>query len=99
MLIYSVTIAIQVADEENWFQWMKKTHIPQVMATGMFLYSHMMKTVGAVGGNPTYVVQYYCDSLELYEKYQREFAPTLQAETKRLYGDRFSASRGLFQLV
>ena len=37
MIIYNVTISIDKEMEKTWIDWMKSTHIPDVMNTGMFL--------------------------------------------------------------
>ena len=37
MIIYNVTINVENDTHDTWFKWMKETHIPDVMSTGMFL--------------------------------------------------------------
>ena len=36
MYIYNVTIQLVWGIHEDWLQWMKTKHIPEVMATGCF---------------------------------------------------------------
>ena len=37
MIVYSVTVAIDDSIEQDWVNWMKEVHIPEVMATGKFI--------------------------------------------------------------
>ena len=36
MLVYNVTVKVNTDIHEEWLEWMKKTHIPEVLATGYF---------------------------------------------------------------
>ncbi len=46
MIIYNVTININHDVHDNWLDWMRSVHIPDVMATGMFLESKMLRLLG-----------------------------------------------------
>ena len=35
-VIYNVTVSIDYGASARWLDWMKRTHIPDVMKTGMF---------------------------------------------------------------
>jgi hypothetical protein len=35
MILYSVTVNIDRQVEQDWLQWMKSVHIPEVMDTGL----------------------------------------------------------------
>ena len=37
MILYNVTVNIDTDVEEDWIEWMKETHIPEVMKTGFSL--------------------------------------------------------------
>ncbi len=36
MIIYNVTVNVEKEVEEVWVNWMKETHIPEILATGLF---------------------------------------------------------------
>ena len=100
MIIYNVTININNSVAGEWLQWMKDVHIPDVMATGMFLENHIYRVLADEdSGGFTYAIQYFCSDMEKYEQYQRDFAPALQAEVTKKYADKFVAFRTLLQLV
>jgi len=100
MIIYNVTININQDVHDDWLQWMKEIHIPQVLKTGMFTESKMLRLLGDEdSGGTTYAIQYTCASLAEYEKYRNEFAPALQQETMKLFKDKFVAFRTLLETV
>lgn len=100
MIIYNVTVSL--ADEsihDEWLQWMKEVHVPQVMQTGLFAESKMLRLLHEENNGITYAIQYRCPSLTHYGRYLNEFAPALQAETAKRYGDKVLAFRTLLEEV
>lgn len=94
-VIYNVTVSVDLPICEEWLDWMKNVHIPDVMATGMFLEAKISKVLGEEEGGKTYAIQYLCESMELYEEYQARCAPALQADHTKKYGSRTAAFRTL----
>ena len=45
MIIYNVTVNIDHEVHDAWVAWMKDVHIPDVMATGLFLQSRMLRVL------------------------------------------------------
>jgi hypothetical protein len=99
MIIYNVTVSVDQHVHEEWVLWMKNTHIPDVMATGLFLNSRLVRVLAEEEGGVTYAVQYTTADMATYERYKNEHAPRLQAETLRLYGGRFHAFRTLLEVL
>ena len=99
MILYNVTVNIDADVEREWLAWMKETHIPHVMATGLFLESRMFRVLADDDGGTTYAVQYSCADMAHYERYRDEHAPRLQAETQKHYGGKFAAFRTLLELA
>lgn len=101
MIIYNVTINIENDSREEWVKWMKEIHIPIIMETGLFTEFRMCKMISAeedeIGA--TYSIQYSCRNIEDFERYQREYAPTLQAETKKLFDGKFVAFRSIMEVI
>lgn len=98
-IIYNVTVNIDQEVHDEWLQWMRETHIPDVMATGLFLESRMHRVLADDEGGITYAVQYTAMDMAHYERYRDEHAPRLQADAHARYGGRFVAFRTLLQLV
>ncbi|MBL7985044.1 MAG: DUF4286 family protein [Flavobacteriales bacterium] len=99
MIIYNVTVNVDVDVHEQWLEWMKHTHIPEVMATGLFLDNRLCRVLADDEGGITYAIQYTCADMTTYERYRSEHAPRLQAETQKLYAGRFAAFRTLLEVM
>ena len=99
MIVYNVTLNVDTDVHAEWLRWMKETHIPDVMATGLFLDSRIFRVLADDDGGITYAVQYTCADMATYERYRDEQAPRLQAETQKHYGGKFVAFRTLLEVV
>jgi hypothetical protein len=99
MIIYSVTITIEESIESEWIDWMNRVHVPDVLRTGCFSECRTYKVLGSDDGEPTYVMQYHCRSLEEYHRYRDNFAPALQKEHSDRFGGRFRGSRQLLEEI
>jgi hypothetical protein len=100
MILYNVTVNIEKHVEEEWVLWMKKTHIPDVLATGMFSENRFYKILhDSEDGSVNYSVQYFTDSLEKITEYQNKFAQKLQDDVKAKFQDKFVVFRTLLETV
>ena len=94
MVSYTVTISIDKDIHDNWLQWMKDKHIPDVLKTGMFEGHEITKeSMDLSDGKVAYAIRYFCKDMSHYERYQVEYAPRLQAEHEEMFRDKFSATR------
>ena len=99
MIIYSVTITIEVAVEREWLDWMRRIHVPDVLRTGCFRKATIYRLVEPSNDAPTYVIQYQSASRAEYERYRDDFAPALQKEHSDRFSGRFRASRQILEEV
>ena len=99
MFLYNVTLILEDAAAEEWLQWMQDIHIPEVMATGLFVSNRLLKVVDSPNEGVTYCTQYVVETLDNYNKYQETFAPALQAELNERFKNRFVAYRSLMEFV
>ncbi|MCE3006791.1 MAG: DUF4286 family protein [Bacteroidetes bacterium] len=99
MIVYSVTVMVEAGLADEWMQWMRDVHIPDVLATGYFTGHRLQRLVFPEPdeGQQTFNIQYFCESYEAYNCYQKEQAPRLQAEHNARYKDRFVAFRTLLE--
>ena len=100
MIIYNVTISIDKDVENHWLDWMKNTHIPDVMQTELFIDCKISRVLEEVlaGGN-TYAIAYSCKNMNDYEKYHNNFASKLQTEHTNKFAGKFVAYRTLLEVV
>jgi len=100
MIIYNVTTIIHESAHEHWLQWMKETHIPDVLATGKFSAAKLVRVlVEEEMGGFTYAVQFITDSKETLEKYYTEDAPRLRQEVLKLFADKALSFRTELELI
>lgn len=99
MIIYNVTVNIENDVREEWLQWMKEKHIPDVMKTGYFLENKICKVLVNEEQGTTYSIQYTCENMKKLEEYQREHSPRLQKEHAAKYANKFVAFRTLLEVV
>lgn len=99
MIIYNVTVNIENDVREEWLEWMKEKHIPDVMKTGHFLENKICKVLVDEEQGTTYSIQYTCESMETLNNYQREHSPRLQKEHAEKFANKFVAFRTLLEVV
>ena len=100
MLLYNVTVKIDRNTEQEWLDWMKRKHIPDVMNTGQFTGSHICKLLDQPeDDDSTYVIQYQCESREKFNRYTENFAPAFREEFNSRYKDKFVIFRTLMEIV
>ena len=99
MYIYNITVNITDRAEQEWLKWMKDIHMPDVMKTGCFVDSTMLKVLYVEDEGHTYSIQYKFLEMPDFEKYQREFAQSLQAEHKSKFADQYVAFRTVLQII
>jgi len=99
MFIYNVTINISKEAHNEWVKWMKELHMPDVMKTGCFVDCQLVKVLYVEDEGHTYSAQYKFLEMSDIERYQKEFAPKLQAEHTEKFKDQYSAFRTLLQII
>ena len=100
MIIYNVTVNIDNDVAEEWLKWMIDVHIPEVLNTGLFLENHIYRLIADENsGGTSYAVQYYCETMNDYEKYKQNYAADLQVAHASRYKDKFVAFRTLLEVV
>lgn len=100
MYIYNVTTNIDESVHDEWLQWMKEIHIPDVLATGKFLNAKMSKVlVEEEMGGITYSVQFTTLNKETLEKYYMEDAPRLREDAVKLFPNKFVSFRTELEII
>ena len=100
MILYNVTVSVENTVAEEWLQWMKEVHIPEVMATTYFIKNQIARMVDEEdNGGTTYAIQYFARNMEDLLEYQRDHAPALQAKTANRYGEKALAFRSILEVI
>ena len=100
MILYSVTVNIDRTIEQDWLQWMKTIHIPEIMATGLPLANKLLRLLTEIENEgTTYSCQYYFQTMEDYFTYQQLHSPELQQKHHDRYANKYVSFRTLLEEV
>ena len=100
MILYNVTVKIDPEVSDEWVQWMKDVHIPDVMRTDKFNNYRLCRLLDVdESDGVTYAVQYEAKSMDAYEEYQKRYAPELQQEHTNKFRNRFVAFRTIMEIL
>jgi len=100
MIIYNVTSRLDWSIHEDWLEWMKIEHIPQVLATGCFIHHQLVRLLQTDDTEgPTFAIQYFCNSMDICNVYFEIHAPKLRNDVIQKWGDRFVSFRSLMEII
>ena len=100
MLLYNVTVGIDKDVEQEWLQYMRTKHIPDVLKTGMFVSHRMFKVLhDQEDGTISYSIQYFAKSIEHVNQYLEVFAPVLIEQHKQRFANKHVAFRTLLEEI
>ncbi|HWB63390.1 MAG TPA: DUF4286 family protein [Chitinophagales bacterium] len=100
MIIYNVTVKIDLSVHDVWLLWMKEDHIPRVMQTGCFTGYKIFRILEEdTTDGISYSIQYSTETISNYFTYQQQFAPALQKETQDNFPGKYMVFRTLLKEV
>jgi pyruvoyl-dependent arginine decarboxylase (PvlArgDC) len=99
MILYNVTVNIDLDVSKEWLDWMKKVHIPDVLATGLFLENKIARIHAEEEGGISYSIQYLLKNWEDYNTYQSEYAAELQKDHQDKYAHKCVAFRTVLEII
>ncbi len=99
VILYNVTVKVETSIAPSWLQWMQEVHVPDVMQTGCFTSYRICQLLGHDDDQGvTFAIQYECPGRLHLERYQHEFASSLQKEHAERFPDKFVAFRSLLEV-
>lgn len=99
MIIYNVTMAVDLAIHDEWVVWMANEHMPEVLATGKFVDVKMYRVLLEKEDSITYSVQYFAENLSQVQLYLAEHAHELQAKHQQKYADKVVSFRTVLEEI
>ena len=99
MYTYNVTVSVDESVHDAWLEWMRAEHIPEVLATGMFVDATLHEVLVDADSGRTYAAQYRFADLEDLQLYQQLHAPRLQQKTASKLGQNALAFRTVLHEV
>ena len=100
MLIYNVTVKVDWSIHDEWVKWMLNEHLPEMVNTGCFTNSKLMRLLETdEKDGPTYAAQYFAEKKADYDRYIKDHAAAVRKKYTEKWGDRVVAFRTLMQVV
>ncbi|MGM0944099.1 MAG: DUF4286 family protein [Bacteroidota bacterium] len=100
MILYNVTINVAPDIEKDFLEWMRGTHIPEVMATGIFTEHKFCRLIHqSDDGSTNYAIQYFTESMAKMQEYESKHAAALRAKTQERYKEKALAFRTLLEIL
>lgn len=100
MILYNITVNLDKEAEQEWLAWMKTQHIPDMLATGLFLENKIFRLLNETENEgSTFSVQYFAKNLDDIESYINLHSQKLQSEHAKRFEGRFVAFRTLLEGV
>lgn len=99
-MIYNVTAKVDWGIHDDWVQWMLNEHFPDLVNTGCFTNTKLLRLLEIdEEDGPTYVAQYFAESKQDYDRYINEYAADARKKYIDKWGDRVVTFRTLMQVV
>lgn len=100
MILYNITINVSPDIEQDFIDWMKTIHIPEVLDTGIFHEHKFFRLIhDTEDGSTNYCIQYFTENLKMMMEYESKHAAQLQAKTQERYKDKAIAFRSLLETI
>ena len=99
MIIYNVTVSVEESIQNEWLDWMKTKHIPEVMACGIFTKAQINHVIVQSDSDNTFAIAYTCSSMKELHQYQIKFAPELQKKYNEKFKEKTIAFRTLMEVI
>ena len=95
MIYYQINIRVKKDISNQWLEWMKKTHIPEVLDTGYFISYKISKVIKPVSEDDIveFSIVYKCESFERYLDYSVKAASDLQNKHTEMFNGKVKAYR------
>ncbi len=100
MIIYNVTVKVDLEFHDLWLKWLQEEHIQRVLETGCFTDCKIYRLLEEdTSDGISYAIQYFANSMSDYFNYKEHHAARLQKEGMDLFPGKFQAFRTLLKEV
>ena len=100
MIIYNVTVKVDNDVADAWVEWMKSTHMADLMSTGLFVGCRLCRLLEQdETEGVTYAAQYFLNDIDQYNKYIELHSGNLREKGMKLFGGKFAAFRTVMEII
>ena len=88
MILYNVTNHVAPEIESQWLEWLNKTHLPEMMATGVFASALVLRVYdGFDAAETAYAIQYSANNHDDLDRFLKENKQKLKLQSLKLFGE------------
>lgn len=99
MILYNVTIILDEDIHQEWLQWVNNSHINEVMNTGYFVSSRILKVLDSPNEGITYCIQYIADSLGKYNEYRQKHSNKHQTDIPEQFLNKLVSFQTIMEFI
>ena len=99
VILYNVTTSLEPTIADEWVAYMREHHLADVVGTGCFIRSQLLRLLNEEDNGITYAAQYYAIGLEQLEAYQEHFAPALRQQLDARFKGKYHSFRTVLEVV
>ena len=100
MLIYNVTVKVDWTVHDAWVQWMLKEHMPEMLNTGCFTNTQLLRLLETdEEDGPTYAAQYFAENKKDYDRYINDHSIAIRKKYNEKWGPQVHAFRTLMEVI
>ena len=100
MYSYNLTINVQPAVHEQWYDWVRTDFVPEMLATDAFVGYQLNRVISLGESNGrTYSLQFFCRDMKGVHQFQIKHGTRLQRLHSQRFGDQIVEFQSLMQIV
>jgi hypothetical protein len=100
MIIYNITTQVLWAIHDQWMNWFRNEYLPAILATGLFSHYQLTRLLEVnEDEGPTYAVQLYTGSLELFYNFREEYAEDFENIQRETWGNNVYSFPSLMEVI
>ena len=100
MLIFNTTFLVSNALYESWMSWIKESHIPFVLQSGMFTKPQLAKVYSHEDQDgSSYSLQFHVEDLETLEKWHLQYAKTFEQNFANKFGSEIVFFASILEII
>lgn len=100
MFLYNTTLKVNNNIVDEWLQWQKEIHIPEILATGLFYdYNFFELLEQDISDGRTFIIQYLAHNRKSYHEYMNHHAPFYLNKEIKKWGNQFVSFQTLLQAI
>lgn len=100
MILYNVTVKIDLDIEKEWLSWIKSNFITRILATNLFIDHKLFRLLNEADGEGiTFAVQFYANSISEIEIFLNNYAHAITEEHRIHFKNKHVAFMTLLESV